>query len=207
MIHNMFISPFSISVLVFSMQSMCDNEDECLEGLATWLTSIIIHTFDERTGSMSPIVFVGTHKDIVRDPAVHERINTILRDKFHQSNAWNHVLKYDKHQGQRSRAVFNFFPVDNTRGRADPTVQDLMATIEGTLARADYVNKMVPLQWLKCLDLFMDKKRDHTCAVAYADVKSLAGNLGIVDNEVDEFLTFMNKVCTVRFFFCCFWWW
>jgi len=153
-IHHLFISPYSICVLVFSMEWFKSHETQCLRGLSDWLNSVIVHTYSDSNlncpPTMAPIVFVGTHKDVVSSPAEHEEISTKLHFEFSKSVAWDFVLFNKNGLGHRGTTTLNFFPVDNKQGRSDPTMIQLIEIFEKTLEASDYVNEEKPLTWLKC---------------------------------------------------------
>lgn len=49
------------------MEWMCTHEATCLQGLHDWFNSNLVHTYDDSVSAptMAPIVFVGTHKDMI----------------------------------------------------------------------------------------------------------------------------------------------
>jgi len=141
---------------------------------------------------MSPIAFVGTHKDLVNDPGDHERISTALHDAFHSSLAWDFwVLRDNEGEGQRGRTMMNFFPVDNKLGRRDPAIGRLMAICEDTMSASSYVKQRIPLTWLKCLDTL---KATHKNALALQEVNDLAVSCHVKTEDIPSFLRFMRKV-------------
>jgi len=184
-IHHLFISPYAVSVIVFSMHHVRENEDSCMRGIAQWVNSIIVHTLDEETNRMSPIVFVGTHKDTQPHPEFHGHISQRLFEVFGNSIAWNSVIP-------DMTSSLNFFPVDNTKGRDDDVViTRLMGVFEATLARAEYVNKLIPLTWLKCLD---NIKATGSSYQLMQEVKRIATESGLHEDDLLPFLRFMHKV-------------
>jgi hypothetical protein len=89
------------------------------------------------------VFFVGTHKDAVATPKEHEEISNFLHEQLSVSPSWACVQPF--HQGQVStgRGLLWFFPVDNTRGKEDKVVTDLMAAIEQEIEKEDYVKRKV----------------------------------------------------------------
>ncbi len=169
------------------------HEALCLEGLNNWLNSIIVHTYDNTTvpPTMPPIVIVGTHKDVVKDPIEHEEISTKLYNAFSNSIAWDFVMKNSDGVGHRGRTELNFYPVDNTLGRRDPVMKQLMTKMENILETAEYVNELKPLRWLKCIDTLIGKKVSE---LPLSDVVEIARSCHIKKDDIPEFLRFMHKV-------------
>ena len=145
---------------------------------------------------MPPLVIVGTHKDVVKNPADHELISTKLHAAFHHSIAWDFIVHNDQGEGVRGRTTLNFFPVDNTQGRRDPTMKYLMSKMEHKLESADYVNELKPLKWLQCIDQLTAKKVPE---LPLHEVITIARSCKIPRESVPEFLRFMNKVSS----YCC----
>lgn len=175
------------------MEMMLEDTEQCLNELRKWMDAIIVHTMDESTRpvTMSPIVFVGTFKDKVRDAEKHKEISRVLADAFQKSSpAWlsGNIIKY---QQINEVDELNFFPVDNTKGREDETVLHLMNALEATLERAESVNQQIPLTWLKCLDKVVANKQGW---LSREEVEREALTLGISKSETVDFIRFMTQV-------------
>lgn len=186
-------SPYGISLLVFSMEWLFSNKEECLQGLNNWINAIVVHAYDDTVSppTMCQIVFVGTHKDVISSAADHEKISNILHAEFYHSIAWAYLLSNEDGVGVRGTTTLNFFPVDNTLGRADPTVKSLMTLLEQELEKSEFVNQSIPFTWLKCLDLITERKETH---FALSEVQRVAESINLVGRGVTDFLQFMNKV-------------
>lgn len=102
---------------------------------------------------------VGTHGDTISDPAQHDHISLMLSKEFEFSPAWPPI-------GNRNAKCHNgtnnmwFFPVDNTKGLEDESLQQLLACVEQTLDKSAYVHIKVPLSWFKVLDMMHEHQKD-----------------------------------------------
>ena len=108
-------------------------KEQCLEYLKFWMNSVVVHTLNTETNETAPIALVGTRKDKVSSPGDHQKISTILYEAFSNSVAWPFVLENERAEGANGLTNLFFFPVDNTNGRRDPTVVQLMNLVEETI--------------------------------------------------------------------------
>ena len=65
----------------------------CLEFLRFWLDSITVYTYDYSKQVCASIVIIGTRKDKVSSPAIHEKINTLLTETFQTKVAWRSIIE------------------------------------------------------------------------------------------------------------------
>ena len=77
---------------------------KCLEFIRFWLDSITVYTYDDSTKVSASIVIIGTRKDKVSSPAIHEEINTLLCETFQTKVAWRSIIENTK--GRQSKYVF-----------------------------------------------------------------------------------------------------
>ena len=68
----------------------------CLEFIRFWLDSITVYTYDDSTEVSASIVIIGTRKDKVSSPAMHEQIDTILCKTFQTKVAWRSIIENTK---------------------------------------------------------------------------------------------------------------
>ena len=68
-------------------------KNRCLEFLRFWLDSITVYTYDDLTERCASIVIIGTRKDKVSSPAIHEEINTLLCETFQTKVAWRSIIE------------------------------------------------------------------------------------------------------------------
>ncbi len=76
----------------------------CLEFIQFWLDSITVYTYDDSTKVSASIVIIGTRKDKVSSPAIHEQINTLLCETFQTKLAWRSIIENTK--GRQGKYVF-----------------------------------------------------------------------------------------------------
>ena len=67
-----------------------------LEFIRFWLDSITVYTYDDSTKVCASIVIIGTRKDKVSSPAIHEQINTLLCETFQTKVAWRSIIENTK---------------------------------------------------------------------------------------------------------------
>lgn len=98
-IHPFFLSRYGVYVIVFNMKdffsdphSSSERLESCMIQLRFWMNSIAIHSFDSKNNEMAPILFVGTRKDLLKDPIQHEHISNVLYTQFQNHNAWPFVV-------------------------------------------------------------------------------------------------------------------
>ena len=112
-----------------------------------------MHAVDPKDKSQAPILIVGTHKDTVPTPEVHDNISQLLYKRFQSHRAWQRVERFKNGQGKDGRANLWFFPVDNTGelsgGQMDPVIKEVQGTVLEVVGRENYVNHKVPYTWLR----------------------------------------------------------
>ena len=95
---NLFLSPYSMCVITFSMSEMLRDEEGCLRDIVSFVNSVTAQTFNEQILEMASIVILGTHKDEVPAVAEHERISLLLQNRLQKSEAWTRgfLVNYNK---------------------------------------------------------------------------------------------------------------
>jgi hypothetical protein len=167
-----------------------------MRDIKLFISSVIAQTFDKEAKQMATIAIVGTHKDEVSEPAQHEAMSLLLQERLRTTEAWTRgfVLRHDRAIGVRGLTSLNFFPVDNTLGRADRVVTQFLDACEQSLLQTPYVTQKVPLTWLKFIDELGAKDRS---SVMLAEAISTAAVCGIASKEETlELLGFCRKVWT-----------
>ena len=195
-IHHLFLTEYGVYVLCFNMEWMStENEvdrERCLKYLRHWIDNIYMHTCDAKTQKCAPFVLVGTHKDRVSSPKEHHDVDAILHQTFNQSPAWHSLLGNDKGEGRDGRAHFNFFPVDNKKGRSDPAMIHLLLTIEKAIEDAEYTHRKVPLSWLAFID---DIRAKNKSFFELEKFKSVAiEECGVEERHVSLLLKFLHEM-------------
>jgi GTPase SAR1 family protein len=191
-IHPFFLTSSGVYLLTFNMEWLSSSASSvvrhrCTRYISFWLNSIIIHTQNEK-GDIAPIVFVGTRKDLITSLQEHESISSYLYSVFRNSLAWPHVKEND---GDNTQPDLCFFPVDNTRGIRDPTVQKLLKVIEDTIDRSSYVHVERPLSWFQVLDDFKSKNCPY---LKYSEVESIITSRNIPQQRVPLVLKFFHEM-------------
>jgi hypothetical protein len=84
-------------VLVFNMEWLATDDmnirKRCLEFIRFWLDSITVYSYDDSKQGCASIVIIGTRKDKVSSPTIHEKINTLLCEIFQTNVAWRSIIK------------------------------------------------------------------------------------------------------------------
>ena len=76
--------------------------------------------------------------------------NTMLHEHFKFSQAWSAIIEYESAEISTNQVIdLCFFPIDNTLGRADPSLKKLLTLVEDEIEKADYVQAEQPLSWLQ----------------------------------------------------------
>jgi hypothetical protein len=194
-IHPFFLTRFGVYVITFNMEWLASSADpvireECIRYMSFWLNSVIIHTQNEK-GEIAPVVFVGTRKDLITSPAEHQAISTYLYNIFSNSLAWSFVIENNGAEGQFGKADLCFFPVNNTIGNQDPTVQKLLQLIEESIDQSSYVHVERPLSWFQVLDVFKSKNVPY---MEYNEVESIILSCNIPKDRVPSLLRFLHEM-------------
>ena len=104
---------------------------------------------------------------------------------FRDHKAWGGVVR-NAAQG------LCFFPVDNTIGRQDVVVKDVMTQVELVLDAADYIRAQYPLSWFKVLD---EMGARNTPYLTLGEVEGLARAAGVHSpGGVAQLLKFLNQM-------------
>ena len=168
-IHSFFLGPNGVYVLVFDMARMRyhDSWDSRLQEIMVWANTIILHTSIpdnlSKQHKCASIAIVGTHKDVVWDKEFHTYISKTLETLLIRSIARRSLLENES-EG------LCFFPVDCTKGQADPTMVNLMKALETDILKSDYVNIERPLTFFKVLDEMNESKK----TVSYLSLKEVS---------------------------------
>ena len=226
-IHHLFLTSNGVYALVFNMEwfvcagtstSTSTNDskstsdahfpaemERALRFMRSWLSSIAVHTFDAASGSTAPIVLVGTRLDVVKDPATHSRISTLLNQQFSDHVAWPSVLENTQARNADGRATHCFFPIDNTAAAGSDSMRQLMAVVERTIDSAAYTHKHVPLTWLRTMDKMHcssssggggkgEGERQKQSCTSLKEVSACAVQCGMAEDEVPYFLSFLHDM-------------
>ena len=164
---------------------------QCLSTLRFWVNSIVVHTLNPETNETAPIALIGTRKDKVSSPAAHQRISTILYDNFSTSLAWPNIIENEAGVGANGRASLFFYPVDNVKGRGDPTVQACLRDIERTIDGSDYVHEKQPLVYLQTLDKLNSLNKAF---LSFDEAAGVAVKCGVPAAGVTRMLTLFHEM-------------
>eukprot|EP00960_Hanusia_phi_P068821 766941-Hanusia_phi.AAC.3 len=91
-----------------------------------------------------------------------------------------------------------FFPVDNTRGHADPVIPHILSVIEQVAMTADYIQQRVPYAWIKCLDSIKQSGKDvlnlrEVEEIALKSGMPMSRKLGLA-KEVEGMLDYLHNL-------------
>ena len=193
-IHHLFLTRNGVYALVFNMEWLLtegQDKERALRFMRSWLSSIAVHTFNKTTLMTAPIMIVGTRLDIVRSPAAHEKISTILHEHLSDNLAWRSVVGNKDGMDSNGRAFQWFFPVDNKLGKQDAAMKHLISIVTEIIERAEYTHKEVPLTWFKAIDLIAESGKD---CLLLQEVAATADKCNVSEKEVPLLLSFLNDV-------------
>jgi GTPase SAR1 family protein len=208
-LHHLYLSRHGVYLLVFNMEwlvgprasvqkahgldgsSTCDSS---LSFLSFWLNSIYLHA-KSPDGSVAPIFLIGTHKDVIRSPADHESISVLIYEKFKTSPAFGSVVPFKRGTSSSGVGLLWFYPMDNTKGSGDPTIEVIKLAIHEKLLHEDYLKRSVPLPWLQVFDAIQCTKQLH---MPLSQVEVIAKGFGfpITKLSLEDEVTCMLKFFT-----------
>ena len=172
-LHSLYLTRNSVYLVVFNMQWLVGStadmaagrdgitkRDSCFNYLTFWLHSIFLHT-KAADHSIAPILLVGTHGDMIRSPAEHEAISSMIHERFKASPVFDSVIPLQQGTTSSGRGLLWFYPVDNTRSGTDERVDSIKAAVHDCLKKEEYLKRKVPLPWLQTLDAIQATKQSH----------------------------------------------
>ena len=188
-LHHLYIGRQCVYVLMFNMKWFLDPShsefEQHLAFVRFWLDTIFVHAVDPKDGSMAPIVLVGTHKDEVDDPAVHEFISKMFDERFRDRLAWSSVLRFDKAELVSGRGMLWFFPVDNkVLGKKDPVMAEIKKVVQEVVKEERYVKEKVPFAWLRVLERLQAPGMDS--CVELTQVMEICREVGMEEAGLEE---------------------
>ena len=215
-IHPFFLTRYGVYLIVFNMEWMDVDAPEttadgkvnvpsirkqCFNYLKFWLNSVIIHT-QSSTGTLAPILLVGTRKDKIPDPAKHSKISRLLHSEFESNLASVYIVPNKHGIGANGKATLMFFPVDNTQSSSDPVIGHIMTTIEKCLDDADYVHFEIPWRWICLYDNLKNTLTDEASVtedgsrgyVTYDQVLEMSKQYHLTEEDIPKLLRFYHQM-------------
>ena len=200
-LHHLFINKSSFYTIVFNMGDLLVTDPvklkESKQFLEFWIESITIHTL--HANQTAQVAFVGTHKDKYNNASDHDKIHTILSQLVEGAPIANSMLENINGEGMKGTTTHYFFPVDNTKGTADPTIVQLMDCIVSTVKEASHVRRKKPVTWLKFVDLIKVKQATATY-ISYSEAFDIAKSVGIPGKDFDHLLKFLHDMSILMWF-------
>jgi hypothetical protein len=152
-----------------------------------WLNSIYIHTYDKDRRDSSSVLLIGTRKDLVSDVHRHWEISNRLYERFSQ-------YQIIMNETARGCNPLLFFLVDNKKGMVvDVTFNYGMRSIEDALQRSEEVNQLVPLTWLRAVDILSSPTNRSKLALESAFVHSIFEGCAIPASDYEDVLLFLHN--------------
>jgi GTPase SAR1 family protein len=143
-VHSLFITS-GIYVVTFSMLEARQTTSKYLESLSFWMNSVHAHISDPTDYH---ILIVGTHRDVVHEPADHQIISEQIKSTFQECGFWCRVTQPDEFNGHLC-----FFPMDNTETVQNRERSQLHAAISSLGQElVESTHQEYPLRWLQVLD-------------------------------------------------------
>ena len=201
-LHQLYMGRQGVYVIMFNMMWFVDGSglqefcpcgsrkrrSECrlkhIDYLRFWLDSIAAHAVDPKDHTVAPVILVGTHKDVVKDPADHEYISKMFYETFSRKSAWSNVHPFKKATVSSGDGRLWFFPVDNkTRPCKDPVMLEIQKVVQEVVKGERYVNEKVPFEWLKVLERLQANKES---SITLDQVKQICEDVGMKSKEKDS---------------------
>jgi heat shock protein 1/8 len=201
-IHPLFLTRFGVYLLVFNMEWLQDDapravRDRCLQTLTFWLNSVTVHTLNDANGKITPIFFIGTRKDIVTSAHDHVRISTLIYNAFSRSVAWPYVIENSSAEGPNGLIDLCFFPINNTLGNQDPTLNKLYQQIEKAVDDSDYVHVERPLNWFGVLDALKAQQLPY---LSLSKVHEIVKSCHVPEEQLEILLKFFHEMGILMWF-------
>jgi len=174
-LHHLFLTNLGIYLLVFNMSNFST------ANLQMWLDVIYTHAKD------APVMVIGTFLDEVDDLS---KVQVDIRNLVSRYLPELNVI-------QNGQDGIPFFTLNNVNGDG---IDSIRKHIEEEARSLDFINKLVPLRWMKCLDEMMESAYrtddvDKDPWIPLVDVKSVGKSYGILSSsEVEEMLSFLNEL-------------
>jgi hypothetical protein len=197
--YNLYLKPSSIFLVVFNMERMMSEPEDCMKYVRKWMN--LVNLYSSVNGQCAPIFLIGTHKDLVSNPAVHQEISTRLYS-LHTHPAWATLVMNKKGIGAKGDCNLHFFPINNREGRRDASLRYLLTCVERCVDGLKHVLQERPLLWMKILDEMRKRansasksyfKKEEARAIA-TELSLAAGGVPMSDEEYHAFLSFLNQV-------------
>ena len=191
-IQPFFLGPNGVYAVVFNMEQMMSKSEgsSYLEEIRAWVNALIINTatpdYDDRLKCAS-IALVGTHKDRVPDAETHRDISNTLETLLGRNSVWRSLLENESES-------LCFFPVDCSKGLADPNMVNLKKAIETDILQSDYVNVERPLRYFEVLDE-MNERKKTVSYLSYDEVSEIANKCSFGAQDVlEDMLRFFHEL-------------
>jgi hypothetical protein len=175
--------------VVFNMQDAWRDLATSLEKLSFWMNSIHAHSSDP---SNYHILIVGTHLDMVHDPADHQILSQKIESVFQECGFWCRVTQPDE-----LNSHLCFFPIDNTDALPNREKSQLHTAInELGQEFVESKNHEYPLRWLQVLDELNRKAADDGTDFMFIDHPATQNDKGAfapLDPSADKSLYSIAK--------------
>jgi hypothetical protein len=101
----------------------------------------------------------------------------------------------DLSEGLRGITNMCFFPIDNTKGKADRTLTFMINKLEQKIKNSFYFQQSIPLIWLQILDKIDKHKESNSSYLSFNEVANISIECGIRDeDEIREMLLFLSDM-------------
>ena len=197
-IYSILFSEYAVYVLVFNMEWLLPGSADMESGiryLRHWLHTLSAYC------RITSILLVGTHKDKVQEPREHEYVNNNLYDALRDIPAWHRVVWFQEGEVSTGRAPMAFFPVDNTKGNADPVISKLMKQIDQAIRGSDHLRHKVPFAWMGLIDRLEALKQENCLLLEFDQFRDMCKKSGFpsappldLNVEVELALNFLHKL-------------
>ena len=175
-VQHIFLARNGVFALVFDMTKLVDDStrDNALAFMRFWLRQVGLQARG------APVVVVGTHGDKVADASSHLEISAFLDATLgkEEPEVWSCVCR---------NGGLAFFPVDNTNScSANDAVRFRLRRVIEQAAENDvndYVNKPMPVSWLKVCDKLRKLGREVT---PYLSLKQSSDEQEELENEIEK---------------------
>ena len=202
-LQHLFMSRNSVYVIVFNMEWFASSASEDIKREASsfltfWINAVVVHTYSDVDKSTSPILFVGTHKDVVSSVEEHERISRLILNIKSNCAVEPVVITNRKGRSLTGTTLFQFFPIDcKVERNRDTALRQVLSCVDSIVSEQDYVTQKKPFTWIKFCDTLKELRKSY---IGFTEACSIAQSVGIPAKDVEPLLQFLHESGDVMWF-------
>ena len=184
-VHPTLLTEYCVYVVCFDQRDLLEEDEReragALKTLAFWLNSLHAHA------PRAPVFLLGTHADLVGNPAQHAVVAARLRELL--STKCKRVRPEPNTAGRL--VYFPVNSVDKGVGVLWDHVREAIAAVM-TLPQQDWVNTRLPVSWIQFFDAITTHNEPYILFEAAVDLA--ARRFGMGREQVDRVLSLFHQI-------------